>query len=110
MLTLLQAVSQFILLADASELVPNLSNNRSYSDFHLSQRDWDRLENIKAALRVSSVLPYLIWCSCDLGRSHQMFSKHSRVYAHPLSGELYLALSSSSNVGKPWPRESNFKV
>ena len=66
MLTLLQAVSQFILLADASELVPNFSNNCSYSDFHLSWRDWDRLENIKATLQVSSVLTYLIWCSCDL--------------------------------------------
>jgi hypothetical protein len=66
-LTLSQAITQFILLADASELVPNLTNNRSYSDFHLSRRDWDRLGNIKVVLQVSSVLTYPIWRSHDLG-------------------------------------------
>jgi hypothetical protein len=51
-LTLLQAVNQFILLADESDTVPDLTKNRSYADFHLTWKDWEHLENIKVALRV----------------------------------------------------------
>lgn len=54
-LSCLQAISQFILLADASDDVPSLSNQRSYADFHLSRRDWVHLENIRDVLRVRSL-------------------------------------------------------
>ena len=40
-----------MLLADASDEVPDLKN-KSYSDFQLMKRDWDRLEVIRAVLRV----------------------------------------------------------
>jgi hypothetical protein len=47
--TLSQAINQFILLTDTSDDVPPLSNHHSYADFHLTQRDWEHLEGIKAA-------------------------------------------------------------
>jgi len=50
----LQGVDQFILLADASEKVPNLSKDRSYADYQLSKKDWDRLEVIHEVLREPS--------------------------------------------------------
>ena len=46
-----QGVEQFVLLADASDRVPTL-RNKSYSDFQLMKRDWDKLEVIRAVLRV----------------------------------------------------------
>ena len=50
--TFLQGIDQFVLLADASEKVPNLMNNRSYVDFQLSKKDWDRLGVIHEVLWV----------------------------------------------------------
>jgi hypothetical protein len=48
----IQGVEQFILLADASDKVPNLPKNRSYTDFYLMKKDWDRLGVIHEVLRV----------------------------------------------------------
>jgi hypothetical protein len=48
-----QAVTQFTLPADESTAVPSLTNRRSYSDFHLTQKDWEHLVDIRDALRVS---------------------------------------------------------
>ena len=50
-------------------MVPPLSNHRSYTDFHMSRRDWERLENIRDALRVSLVYQSLksVCCSCCIG-------------------------------------------
>jgi len=42
-----------VLLADASDKVPDLPKNRTYADFQLSKKDWDRLEEIHNVLRVS---------------------------------------------------------
>jgi hypothetical protein len=47
-------VIQFILLADASEAVPSLTNKRCYADFHLSPRDWESLGFIRDVLREPS--------------------------------------------------------
>ena len=55
---ILQGIDQFILLADASDKVPKLSRDRSYADFQLSKKDWDRLEVIHEVLRVRAVLYY----------------------------------------------------
>ena len=41
-----QGVDQFVLLADGSEKVPNLPKDRSYADYQLLKKDWDRLEVI----------------------------------------------------------------
>jgi hypothetical protein len=49
-----QAITQFTLLVDESADLPDLSNHRSYADFHLSRREWDRLEHIRDALREPS--------------------------------------------------------
>ena len=49
-----QAINQFILLADASENVPNLTKQRSYTDYHLTHKDWEHLRDIRDALMVSS--------------------------------------------------------
>ena len=49
-----QAITQFTLLADSSSVVPGLSNHRCYADYHLSRREWERLEEIKNALREPS--------------------------------------------------------
>jgi hypothetical protein len=48
----MQAVDQFVLLADVSEKVPKLSKDRAYADFQLTKKDWDRLEIIHEVLRV----------------------------------------------------------
>ena len=48
-----QAIIQFILLADASEAVPNLTKQSSYADYHLTVHNWDHLVSIRDALRVS---------------------------------------------------------
>ena len=34
--------------------MPSLTNHRSYADFHLSRREWERLEQIRDALREPS--------------------------------------------------------
>jgi len=49
----IQGTDQFVLLADASESVPNLAHGHTYADFQLTKKDWDRLSVIKDALRVS---------------------------------------------------------
>lgn len=54
----MQGIDQFILLADASERVPNLPKDRAYADFQLLKKDWDRLEVIHEVLRVRTVLFY----------------------------------------------------
>jgi hypothetical protein len=54
--TLLQGVDQFVLLANASEKVPNLAKDRSYADFQLSKKDWDRLGIIHEVLQVRSII------------------------------------------------------
>jgi len=51
-----QGINQFILLADASEKVPDLVKDRAYADFQLSKRDWDKLEVIHEVLRVCIML------------------------------------------------------
>jgi hypothetical protein len=67
-LTSYQAIAQFILLADESDLVPDLSKHRSYADYHLSRRDWEHLEHIKDALRVRFHIFTSSPCShCRLG-------------------------------------------
>jgi len=48
----MQAVDQFVLLADVSEKVPKLSKDRAYANFQLTKKDWDRLEIIHEVLRV----------------------------------------------------------
>ena len=40
-----------VLLADASEAVPSLTQQHCYADFHLTPRDWDHLGHICDALR-----------------------------------------------------------
>ena len=50
----IQGVDQFVLLADASEKVPDLPKDRTYADFQLSKKDWDRLGVLSEVLRVSS--------------------------------------------------------
>jgi hypothetical protein len=54
--TFLQGVDQFVLLADASDKVPNLPKNRCYADFQLTKKDWDRLGVIHEVLRVRCVI------------------------------------------------------
>ena len=49
-----QAIDQFILLADASENVPNLTKQWSYTDYHLTCKDWECLRDIQDVLMVSS--------------------------------------------------------
>ena len=51
----LPAVTQFTILADESNAVPSLTNQWSYSDFHLTQRDWELLVDIRDVLRVSGM-------------------------------------------------------
>ncbi|KAG6806576.1 hypothetical protein H0H92_010774, partial [Tricholoma furcatifolium] len=46
-----KGLEQFILLADASDKVPDLSKNRCYSDFQLTKRDWDKLQVLHEVLR-----------------------------------------------------------
>ena len=50
-----QGVDQFVLLADASDKVPDLAKNRSYADFQLLKEDWDRLEILREVLWVRSL-------------------------------------------------------
>ena len=54
-LTPSQAIDQFILLADASENLPNLTKQQSYTDYLLTRKDWERLRDIQDALMVSSL-------------------------------------------------------
>ena len=49
----IQGTDQFVLLADASESVPDLARGRTYADFQLTKKDWDRLSVIRDVLRVS---------------------------------------------------------
>jgi hypothetical protein len=53
---LLQGVDQFVLLADASEKVPNLAKDRSYANFQLLKKDWDGLGIIHEVLQVHSMI------------------------------------------------------
>ena len=41
-----------MLLADASDKVPDLPKKRLYADFQLTKNDWDHLEEIHKVLRV----------------------------------------------------------
>jgi hypothetical protein len=102
-----QAICQFILLADASDDIPNLSNQHSYADYHLSRRDWEHLENIKDALRVR--FPILLLPRLTLPRNLQTSSKPSRRSASLQSGESYQVSSFSSNGGKQWLQNSTIK-
>ena len=54
-LTPSQAIDQFILLVDASENVPNLTKQQSYTDYLLTCKDWERLKDIQDVLMVSSL-------------------------------------------------------
>jgi hypothetical protein len=47
-----QGVDQFVLLANASDKVPDL-RDKCYADFQLSKKEWDKLEVVQAALKVS---------------------------------------------------------
>ena len=49
----IQGTDQFVLLADASESVPDLACGCTYADFQLTKKDWDRLSVIRDALQVS---------------------------------------------------------
>ena len=49
---MLQAIQNFICLADDSDKVPKLSNDRQYSDFKLSNAEWKQLELIHEVLQV----------------------------------------------------------
>jgi hypothetical protein len=48
----MKGIDQFVLLADASDKVPDLPKNRLYADFQLTKKDWGRLEEIRNVLRV----------------------------------------------------------
>ncbi|KAH9972369.1 hypothetical protein BJV77DRAFT_1074894 [Russula vinacea] len=69
-LMLWKGIDQFVLLADASEKVPNLMNNQLYVDFQLSKKDWDRLGVIHEVLwepanvqqTFSKELTPTVWC------------------------------------------------
>lgn len=61
-LKLQKGIGQFILLVDANDHVPKLSGKRSYADFHLTERDWEQLANIKHSIR-------------ELSNAQQTFSK-----------------------------------
>ena len=97
LITILQGIDQFILLADASEKVPNLSKDRSYADYQLSKKDWDRLEVIHEVLRVRLWFYYLTDIISEIlyGRSHQMCSRHSLASEHQQYGESFPHLNSS---------------
>jgi hypothetical protein len=49
-----QAVNHFVQGADDSDEVPDLQG-KSYSDFKLSRRDWEKLKFMHEVLRVSLV-------------------------------------------------------
>ncbi|KAF8264610.1 hypothetical protein EI94DRAFT_1805593 [Lactarius quietus] len=50
------AMDQFILLADTSENVPNLTKQRSYTDYHLIRKDWEHLRDIwEAPMELSNL-------------------------------------------------------
>ena len=61
-----QGVDQFVLLADASEKVPPLPKDRSYADFQLTKKDWDRLSVIHEVLRVSPSFLSCLSCLSSL--------------------------------------------
>ena len=48
-----QGVNHFVLLANNDNRIPPLSGQRNYADFWLTNKDWEWLEHIKDALRVS---------------------------------------------------------
>jgi hypothetical protein len=100
-----QAVTQFTLLTDESTAVPSLTNRCSYSDFHLTQKDWEHLVDIRDALRVS----HLNLCASLLTtvRSHRISSRHSQVCERQRSGTLSQVSNSLSSVGKAWPLIKN---
>ena len=100
--TILQGVDHFILLADASEKVPNLSKDWSYADYQLSKKDWDRLEVTHEVLwvcLVSTIGPfhYLTHIISEnvYGRSHQMCNRHSLASKHQRYGTSSPPLNSS---------------
>jgi hypothetical protein len=67
-LTPYQAITQFILLADTSDDVPCLTKHQSYADYHLSQKDWLCLEDIRDVLRLRSfVFHSFLACVAYLG-------------------------------------------
>jgi hypothetical protein len=97
-----QGVDQFVLLADASEKVPNLPKNRTYADFQLSKKDWDRLEVICEVLRART---HFILHQLSANASHrscQMCNRHSLMSEHPPYGELSHRLNSLSSAGSLW--------
>ncbi|KAK2461047.1 hypothetical protein APHAL10511_006936 [Amanita phalloides] len=61
----MKAVDQFVLLADASDKVPDLPRDRLYADFQLSKKDWDRLEVIQDVLREPSDVQQTFSKECD---------------------------------------------
>lgn len=51
-----QGINKFVLLADASDEVPNLATrnkkSRSYADFMLSRAEWEKIELMREVLEV----------------------------------------------------------
>jgi hypothetical protein len=58
-------VEQFVLLADASKKVPDLTKNHAYADFQLSKKEWDKLEVLCEVLRVFSIRHLAICPACN---------------------------------------------
>jgi hypothetical protein len=81
-------VEQFVLLADASDKVPDLTNNRSYADFQLSKKEWDKLEVIHEVLRVCTAKFILFRHICNpffAGTGQCTTNLLERAHAHRLA-------------------------
>lgn len=80
-LILLQAIINFLLLADASSQVPPLTKGFKYADYALSEEEWELLELLHEVLQVhANVLLYVITLTHYLlqSRNRMMRSSHSR--------------------------------
>jgi hypothetical protein len=90
--------------SNASEKVPNLSKDRTYADFQLSKKDWDRLEVIHEVLQVHVPFYYStgLISHNSYHRSHPMYNRHFPMNKHPLYGELSPLLSSLPSTGSLW--------
>lgn len=102
-ITSYQAVTQFTILADESNAVPSLTNQRSYLDFHLTQRDWEHLVDIRDVLRVSGTNHITsILTTSPLGAIKYPADVLKWACAHCVAHYSQLWVPSLSSIGKAW--------
>jgi len=105
-----QGINCFVQLADDSEEVPNLQK-KLYSDFKLTQDDWERLALMHEVLCVSNVafFSFMMFLRCT-HRSWPKPTRLSQAQTTQPSGRQFQFLSTCRRCGVQWGSPQNLQI